>query len=93
MLTDYKTYEVLDAAELARRWHVPVRWIREQTRERATDPLPHVRLGKYVLSKMLASPIRGPGSKPAPQSHRLLEPAFWELGWRPWAESNCRPTV
>jgi len=24
MLTDNLTYEVLDAAELARRWHVPV---------------------------------------------------------------------
>jgi len=48
MLTDNRTYEVLDTAELAKRWHVPESWIREQTRCRATDPLPCVRLGRYV---------------------------------------------
>jgi len=48
MLTDNGSYEVLDAAELARRWNVPISWVREQTRDRAADPLPCVRLGKYV---------------------------------------------
>jgi hypothetical protein len=48
MLTDNQTYEVLDAAQLAERWHVPVSWVREQTRFRAADPLPCVRLGRYV---------------------------------------------
>jgi hypothetical protein len=48
MLTDNASYEVLDAAELAARWHVPVSWIREHTRERAADPIPIVRLGRYV---------------------------------------------
>ena len=48
MLTDNRTYEVLDTAELAKRWHVPESWIREQTRGRAADHLPCVRLGRYV---------------------------------------------
>ena len=41
-------YEVIDSSELAKRWGIPVTWVREQTRSRATDPLPHVRLGRYV---------------------------------------------
>jgi len=41
-------FEVIDAPELARRWKVPASWVREQTRSRATDPLPHARLGRYV---------------------------------------------
>lgn len=40
--------EFIDSEELARRWHVPVSWIRDQVRRRAEDPLPHVSLGKYV---------------------------------------------
>ena len=41
--------EILDAKELASRWQVPVSWIREYTRpDRTDDPIPHVRLGKYV---------------------------------------------
>lgn len=43
---------LLTPAELATRLSVPVSWIREKTRERARvrdkDPLPVVRLGKYV---------------------------------------------
>jgi hypothetical protein len=48
MLTDRQSYEVLDATELANRWRVPVSWIREHTRDRASDPIPVVRLGRYV---------------------------------------------
>jgi hypothetical protein len=40
--------EVLTAGELAARWRVPETWIREQTRSRCVDPIPHVRLGRYV---------------------------------------------
>jgi hypothetical protein len=40
-------FEIVDAAELARRWSLSVSWIREQTRSRASDPIPHVRLGRY----------------------------------------------
>lgn len=43
---------LLTPAQLSERLAVPVSWIREKTRERArirdTDPLPVVRLGKYV---------------------------------------------
>jgi len=42
------TYEFIDSGGLARRWDVPVSWIRDQVRRRAEDPLPHVNLGKYV---------------------------------------------
>lgn len=42
------TFEVIDSKELARRWAVPASWIREQTRSRSVDVIPHVRLGRYV---------------------------------------------
>jgi hypothetical protein len=42
------SYEVIDAAELGRRWSVGKTWILERTRNRATDPIPCVRLGRYV---------------------------------------------
>jgi hypothetical protein len=48
MLPDNQTFEVLDATELAKRWRVPVSWVREYTRDRAADPIPTVRLGRYV---------------------------------------------
>jgi hypothetical protein len=40
--------EVIDAGELAKRWRLPVTWIREQTRTRSGDPLPCIRFGRYV---------------------------------------------
>jgi hypothetical protein len=40
--------QVIDATELARRWSLPESWIRDQTRSRATDPIPHIRFGRYV---------------------------------------------
>ena len=41
-------FELIDAPELARRWNLPASWIREQTRSRSIDPIPHLRLGRYV---------------------------------------------
>lgn len=41
-------YEIVDAVELALRLNVPTSWVYEQVRSRATDPMPHLRLGKYV---------------------------------------------
>jgi hypothetical protein len=41
-------YEVIDSPELAARWSLPESWIREQTRCRAVDPIPCVRVGRYV---------------------------------------------
>ena len=40
--------EVLTAEDLAALWKVPVSWVRDQTRSRCTDPIPHTRLGRYV---------------------------------------------
>ncbi|MCU1240922.1 MAG: hypothetical protein JWO71_1648 [Candidatus Acidoferrum typicum] len=40
--------EFIDSVELARRWSVPVSWVRDQVRSRAPDPLPHINFGKYV---------------------------------------------
>jgi hypothetical protein len=42
------SFEVIDAVELASRWQIPKTWILEQTRSRALEPIPCVRLGKYV---------------------------------------------
>jgi hypothetical protein len=39
---------LMDSDELAAVLNVPVSWVREQTRSRAVDPIPHLRLGKYV---------------------------------------------
>lgn len=47
-MLENNSYEVIDTAELSKRWNVPVSWIREQTRSRATDRLPCLRFGKYV---------------------------------------------
>jgi hypothetical protein len=41
-------FEVLTADEVAQRWRVPPSWVREQTRSRCSDPIPHARLGRYV---------------------------------------------
>ncbi len=41
-------FEVLTAEELAQRWRVPASWVREQSRSRCSDPIPHARLGRYV---------------------------------------------
>jgi len=41
-------HEVIDTCELAKRWHLPATWIREQTRARSSDPLPCIRFGRHV---------------------------------------------
>ncbi len=41
-------YEVINSKKLAMRWDVPESWVRDQVRSRAVDPLPHVRLGRYI---------------------------------------------
>jgi len=63
MLPDKPSYEVVDAIELAQRWRVPVSWIREQTRDRASDPLPCVRLGRYVRFEPEVSRVVGEAQK------------------------------
>jgi hypothetical protein len=41
-------YEFIDSKTLAERWCLSESWVREQVRSRSTDPLPHIRFGKYV---------------------------------------------
>ncbi|MBI2817811.1 MAG: hypothetical protein HYX72_12810 [Acidobacteria bacterium] len=40
--------ELIDSPELARRWSVPESWVRDCVRNRSGDPIPCVRLGRYV---------------------------------------------
>jgi len=43
--------EIIDSVELARRWNVPVSWIRskvQSSRTSRTDQIPHVQFGRYV---------------------------------------------
>lgn len=47
----YEGYEIIDSAELGKRWKVPESWIRYYTRHShvpAKNRIPHVRFGKYV---------------------------------------------
>jgi hypothetical protein len=48
ILANSEETEFIDSVELARRWSVPVSWVRDQVRSRAEDPLPHISFGKYV---------------------------------------------
>jgi hypothetical protein len=41
-------FEHIDSPELAKRWNLPETWVRERVRRRETDPIPHVRFGRYV---------------------------------------------
>jgi hypothetical protein len=41
-------YEIIDAKELGRRLSVPHTWVKEGTRSRTADPIPHLRFGIYV---------------------------------------------
>lgn len=41
-------YEVIGSDELATRLAVPASWVRDQVRRRAVDPIPCLRLGRYV---------------------------------------------
>lgn len=40
--------ELIDCAELAKRWKLPLSWVRDSVRNRSGDPIPCVRLGRYV---------------------------------------------
>lgn len=40
--------EIIDSKELASRWHLPESWVRDRVRTRSDDPLPHVKVGRYV---------------------------------------------
>jgi excisionase family DNA binding protein len=40
--------ELMNVGEVARLLNVPVSWVYERCREGATNPLPHLKLGKYL---------------------------------------------
>ncbi len=40
--------EIIDSKELARRLRLPESWVRDRVRARNDDPLPHVKVGRYV---------------------------------------------
>jgi len=52
-------YEFINSKELASRWNLPESWIREQVRSRSTDPIPHVRFGKYVRFRWGSPELEG----------------------------------
>ena len=41
-------FEILNASQLAERLNLPETWVREMTRSRITDQIPHLRFGRYV---------------------------------------------
>jgi len=40
-------YEILNCEELAKRLNVTESWVREMTRRRTTNQIPHLKFGKY----------------------------------------------
>jgi hypothetical protein len=60
MSRDHRQHvEFIDSAELAKRLNLPDSWIRAQTRERATDPLPCLRFGRYVRFQWESPALKG----------------------------------
>jgi hypothetical protein len=52
-------FEFIGCPELAKRWRLPVSWIREAVRSRTSDPIPHVRFGKYVRFRWGSAELDG----------------------------------
>src|SRR6202795_446548 len=52
-------YEVIASVELARRWVLPLSWVRGHVRSRVTDPIPHIRFGRYVRFRWGSPGTRG----------------------------------
>ena len=55
----FTQYEFIDSKELALRWNLPESWVREQVRSRSTDPIPHIRFGKYVRFRWESPELEG----------------------------------
>lgn len=52
-------YEVIDSVEPARRWVLPVSWVRGHVRSRVTDPIPHIRFGRYIRFRWGSPELEG----------------------------------
>ena len=66
-------FEVLTAADLAERWRVPPSWVREQSRTRCSDPIPHTRLGRYVRFSWGSAELRQWWTRRQSKSGRSVE--------------------
>lgn len=53
-LANSGTYELLTAQQLAQRLNIPPSWVAQQTRERATDKIPHIRFGRWIRYEWLS---------------------------------------
>jgi hypothetical protein len=51
-------HEIIDVDELSKRLRLPASWLREQTRSRAADKIPHLRFGRYVRFAWGSSDLR-----------------------------------
>jgi len=51
-------YEIIDSAELAKRWNLPESWVRSYTRERTPRPerIPCIRFGPRYVRFQWGSP-------------------------------------
>ena len=45
---NHPSIEIIDSKELALRLRVPESWVRDRVRARSDDPLPYVKIGRYV---------------------------------------------
>lgn len=56
-----RTFELIDAVELASRWRVPNSWVRNHTRNRtpAAERIPCIRLGRYVRFEWGSTQLEG----------------------------------
>jgi|CZKX01.1.fsa_nt_gi excisionase family DNA binding protein len=66
--------DILTPEELAARLKVPDSWVYEKTRGRCRNPIPCLRLGRYVRFNWLA--VAKWLTAPAPQDTRLARPAL-----------------
>jgi len=41
-------FEVIDSKELARRLVLPESWVRDHVLGRCDDPIPHIKVGRYI---------------------------------------------
>jgi len=79
--------DIITPEELANRLKVPESWVYEKTRGRCRNPIPCLRLGRYVRFDWLA--VAAWLTAPAPQDTRPARPAFP----RPALANRPKPAV
>lgn len=71
--------EIIDSIELARRWQVPVSWVRSQVQPSRTptaEQIPHVQFGRYVRFEW-----GSPALEAWLAGHRQGAPSNLSRGW------------